>query len=323
MSVSSANDVGVSIAEALPAGAAVEVLRRIAGGTSHETWACDVTDGAGLHPLVVRREIGDGVLDGNGDAEFALLRRLHALGAPVPRPWLRIPAREGYPAMTLLERIAGEDLRKLLARGAVPDRRALGLAVVSIQAKLHAIDGRRELANELPRAASEIDDWAARIAAHRSGPEPLLTAAVSWLRAHAPRAAERALVHADFKANNLLVSPDGRVTVIDWELAHAGDPIEDLAWTLFWDTEHDVVPGLLDRSEYLAAYEHASGRSVEPSALFFWELFSLVKLAAIFLAGVRPGMERRPTLMMLGRATPVLEARIAARLIEALDRGLA
>ena len=143
-----------------------------------------------------------------------------------------------------------------------------------------------------------------------------------------PRAA---LVHGDFKANNLVTDAerlwqDKSATVLDWEMAHVGDPIEDLAWTLLWSTAHDLVGGLLNRAEYLAAYEAASGHAVEAARLAYWEIFACVKLAAIFIAGVRPtadGQALRPMLVMLGRAIAVIEQALARRLQRVLCAGFA
>ena len=140
------------------------------------------------------------------------------------------------------------------------------------------------------------------------------------MASHAPAPVTPALIHGDFKANNVLVNGTGAATVIDWEMAHLGDPVEDLAWTLLWTTRFDLVEGMLPRAEYLTTYERASGRVVDPARLFFWELQALVKLAAIFLAGVRPGAPPLPTLALLGRATPYLEHAIAVRLREAIER---
>ena len=115
---------------------------------------------------------------------------------------------------------------------------------------------------------------------------------------------------------------DKSATILDWEMAHRGDPLEDLAWTLLWSTPHDIVGGLLNRAEYIAAYQAASGDAVDAARLAYWEIFACVKLAAIFIAGVRPSSDahaRRPMLVMLGRAVAVLEHDLAGRLRQALD----
>ena len=86
---------------------------------------------------------------------------------------------------------------------------------------------------------------------------------------------------------------------------------------MLWSTPDDLVGGMLAPSEFLAEYERASGTAVDRSELHFWKLFSLVKLAAIFLKGIRSGPEDRsprPLLLMLGQALPCIEEAMAALL---------
>jgi aminoglycoside phosphotransferase (APT) family kinase protein len=292
----------------------VDDLRRIPGGASHETWSCDLRDGTRVYPVIVRRDIAGGLLENDGAEEFALLRTLHELGQPVPRQWLRAGG------LTVMERVPGQDARKLMAddeRGF--DTRALGLELVSVQAGLHAVDWRNHR-SLLPAPADEVERWAGVVEEHRGGAAPLLVAAISWLRANAADPAPPVVVHGDYKANNLLVSREAGVTVIDWEMTHLGDPLEDLAWTLLWDTRYDLVGGMLPRADYLRAYEHASGSTIDQEALFFWELHALVKLAGIFLTGVRRGAAQLPTLQMFGRSIPHVDHQIATRLGLALGR---
>lgn len=298
-------------------GREVEVrdLRRIPGGASHETWSCDVHDGARVHPVIVRRDIAGGLLETDGPGEFALLGTLHELGQPVPRQWLRTAD------LTVMERVPGRDARKLMADSEREfDARDIGLQLVGIQAGLHAVDWRNHLSRALPAPVDEVERWARVVDANRVGAEPVLAAAIYWLGANTPDPAAHVVVHGDFKANNLLVSRDAGAIVIDWEMTHLGDPLEDLAWTLLWDTPYDLVGGMLSRADYLCAYEQASGTTIDPEALFFWEVHALVKLAGIFLTGVRPGAAQLPTLQMLGRSIPHIDRLIAARLGLALER---
>ena len=59
---------------------------------------------------------------------------------------------------------------------------------------------------------------------------PALELGARWLDAHRPAPGPRVTVHGDFRLGNLLVGPDGLRGVLDWELAHAGDPAEDIGW---------------------------------------------------------------------------------------------
>lgn len=300
--------------------------RRLSGGASHETWAFDVKfadDSRPPLPLILRRNFSHDLIDARLDSEFALLEALHRHGQPVPRPHAiaHDVTGMGTPFM-LMERAAGLDLRKALAQaGTTHDRDALARTLVEQQAAIHALPWRGALANILSApenaAVNELERWVAVIEKLPRASSPLLAAAIAWLRTHLPPGRDLCLVHGDFKTNNLVLSGDGEVTILDWEMAHLGDPIEDLAWTMLWDTRDDLVGGLMPPADYLAAYAEASGAAVEPQRLQFWEIFSLVKLAAIFIAGITPardGSTPRPMLVMLGRALPWIDARIAAQL---------
>ncbi|HVV11881.1 phosphotransferase family protein [Amycolatopsis sp.] len=295
-------------------------LSKLAGGASHETWGVDVHDheGDGTRRFVLRRELEHGPLDGDLQQEFDLLVALHERGLPVPRPhWCEVrDSPLGLPFM-VIDRVPGVDVRKALADPErTPDREELGLRLVRLQARIHATPVP-EGWGAVSAPSQEVERWADAIDAATKEPGPLVAGALEWLRTHAPAPGPVGLVHGDFKANNLLFGSDGVVTVLDWELAHLGDPVEDLAWTMLWTTGFDLVGGLLSEPAYLRAYEAVSGRAVEPSRLAFWRLLALVKLAAIFLTGaVAPddGRAVRPTLQLLGRAMVHVDHRLAGAL---------
>ena len=305
----------------------IAALRRLAGGASHETWAFDlVANEAGVRSttaLILRRDFDQALLDANLSHEFELLKHLHAQGAPVPRARWCVSADSplATPFM-IVERANGVDIRKRLTDPArAPARNTLGRALVATLAALHRMPIDAELercldAERVPGAAREVARWAAVIARDQDSPQPLLRAALAWLHAHLPAASRPVLVHGDYKTNNLIFATDSTV-VIDWEMAHLGDALEDLAWTMLWTTEYDLVGGLLSRQAYLDAYVAESGQEIDSQRLFFWEMLALVKLAAIFLSGARQGTRvghARPMLAMLGRALPWIEVRLAAQL---------
>ncbi|MBI2799425.1 MAG: phosphotransferase family protein [Gammaproteobacteria bacterium] len=312
----------------------VRELRRLTGGSSHETWSFDVVrEKAPSEPLgyVLRREFERSSNTQPLDTEFALLQRLFDRGLPVARPaWCALnEAAFGAPFM-IVERVAGVDLRKhLAAKGETVDRPALGIVLVDQQVVIHRV-ALDDLGDVLPgscaaSALAELRSWTAMIdAAGASNTRPLLSAAVLWLQANAPTLKRLSLVHGDFKANNLMLAEGGHTTILDWEMAHVGDPIEDLAWTLLWTTQDDLVGGLLSRDEYLNAYTAASGIPVDAQRLFYWEMFARVKLAAIFLSGAHPVSRRqpvRPLHALLGRALPVLERDLARMLPRCFGEG--
>lgn len=288
----------------------IEGLKRLTGGASHETWAFDAiaSDGS-RHQLILRRDVEHGLINGALQAEYALLERLHAAGLPVARPWKCAAGRGelGAPYM-VTSRMGARDLRKQLARdGNTIDRRALGRELVAVQAAIHAA-GAGDGPDEDPLAR-----WTPLVETCEPV-RPLLAIALDWLHRNRLPPSKTVLVHGDFKANNLVFGDAGAITVIDWELAHRGDALEDLAWTLQWTTNDDIVGGLLSREEYLDAYARLAGEPIDARRLHFWEIFAQLKLAAMFLAGVVPraqGRPVRPVYAQLHRALPVLEGRLA------------
>ena len=301
-------------------------LRRLTGGSSHETWAFDAktkSDGGQTdRRFILRREFEQPLFDMSMTTEFELLGRLHRAGLAVPQPHFVWPGdmATGAPFM-IMERIVGLDMRKAMAANCNHDRRrAIGMALVDSLAVLHAqpVDALRDILRDASRSPrQELERW--RTIVNRSGySSAALHLALAWLESHCPANAAPVIVHGDFKANNVLLGESTRPVIIDWELAHIGDRLEDLAWTMLWTTPDDLVGGMMSPAEFLEQYEHASGTQVDRRVLHFWKLFSLVKLAAIFFKGIEPGPKcrpPRPTLLMLAQALPCIEEAIAALLL--------
>ena len=112
-------------------------------------------------------------------------------------------------------------------------------------------------------------------------PRPVFELALRWLRDHDPGPSEEVtLVHGDFRHGNLIIGPDGVRAVLDWELAHIGDPMEDLGWICvnswrFGEIDKPVG-GFGSREELFAGYE-AAGRRVDPERVMFWEVMGTLR----------------------------------------------
>jgi aminoglycoside phosphotransferase (APT) family kinase protein len=139
-------------------------------------------------------------------------------------------------------------------------------------------------------------------------PLPAVEAGLRWLRLNAPPPVEPRLVHGDFRLGNVIVDEHGLAAVIDWELCHAGDPAEDLAWLCIrsWRFGNDDLPvaGLGELEPFLDAYEAAGGARPDPERWRWWSAMGNVKWAVIcarqahdHLTGARPSAE----LASLGR----------------------
>jgi hypothetical protein len=113
---------------------------------------------------------------------------------------------------------------------------------------------------------------------------PALEFGARWLAAHRPHGGDTVTVHGDFRCGNLLVGPEGLRGVLDWELAHAGDPAEDIGWLCApaWRFGGPgEVGGFGTVPELLTAYEEAGGVAVAPERVHWWQVYATVKWAAI------------------------------------------
>ena len=113
--------------------------------------------------------------------------------------------------------------------------------------------------------------------------------AAEWLRDHLPPPPPRTvLVHGDFRPANVLVENGAFAVLLDWELSHLGDPLDDLGWytTPLYAREH-FIPGVWEQADFLRRYTGLSGIAVDPAALRFWQVMSTFRLAVIALTAVR------------------------------------
>src|SRR5439155_1441324 len=129
----------------------------------------------------------------------------------------------------------------------------------------------------------------------RTDDVPELERVARWLGEHLPPAAGAAVIHNDYKYDNLLLDPADLtriVAVLDWEMATVGDPLMDLGTTLgYWVEATDPeglrqvatgptdVPGSPTRQELVARYQERTGR--QPGNVLFYYCYGLFKIAGI------------------------------------------
>jgi aminoglycoside phosphotransferase (APT) family kinase protein len=138
-------------------------------------------------------------------------------------------------------------------------------------------------------------------------PHPAFELGFRWLEANRPPPSGRVVVHGDFRNGNLVVGPEGLRAVLDWELAHLGDPLEDLGWLCVraWRFGGPgPVGGFGEREELYAAYEAAGGRPVDPEVARWWEVLGTLKwgvMCIIQTATHLTGQTRSVELAAIGR----------------------
>ena len=108
-------------------------------------------------------------------------------------------------------------------------------------------------------------------------PQPMIDYTARWLQENLPEHYDNALVHNDFRNGNFMVDRNGIVAVLDWEIAHIGDPMRDLGWicTNSWrfGVTEKPVGGFGEYEDLFRGYESVSGEPVNPDHVKFWEVF--------------------------------------------------
>ena len=310
-------------------GITVSNLYRIPGGQSRETWSFDAAwnqkGEETRQGFIMRRDPDASLLESNLEGEFRVMNAVFGHGVPIPKVyWHETDTAILDRPFALMERLDGCEASptKVLMDGAfIGGRARMAAEFAEILARVHAIDWRAAglgfLGAPDPESCglTEVKKWEAIVAQESLEPQPVLRAACRWLRRHQPKPAQRlVLVHADYRTGNFLAAPTGEIVgILDWEMTHLGDPLEDIGWACIrpwrWiGTEH--IGGLLDRADFYRMYEAASGITVDDESVRFWEVLGNVKLAAIFLTGGRSyceGRTRSAMMAFLGRNVRRLE----------------
>ncbi len=299
------------LAHQMPQAGEIEVsgLWRIPGGASRETWSFDATwrEGKALagRGFILRRDPEASLLETERYVEFRVYEALKDSGVPVPDVyWLEEDPKWLERPFFVMGRLPGEASPQQLVAGVLDvDIEAIAQQKVEILGRIHNLDWQA-LGLEflgVPEAPDrcgdhEIDRWEKIMRQHALEPQPVLELALAWLRGRRPVAQRIALVHGDYRTGNFLVEKDRITGVLDWEMVHLGDPLEDVAWGCVrsWRWAGDArVGGLMLRDEYYRRYEEASGFSVDREAVRFWEALGNFKWAIICLTGARSFAEGR------------------------------
>lgn len=235
--------------------------------------------------------------------EYRILSHLVEVYPKVPRPLAYCEAASvlGAP-FYVMERVKGVILRATPPTGLVlsPDvMRRLSESFVDNLVELHAVDYEAARLGDLGRpegyVGRQVKGWAERYKNARTDDIPEVERAAGWLAEHMPPEAGAALIHNDYKYDNLVLDPEDLshiLAVLDWEMATIGDPLMDLGTTLgYWIDPDDpdelqalqlgltTLPGNLNRLQLVERYAEKSGRDV--SHLLFYYVYALFKIAVI------------------------------------------
>jgi len=293
----------------------VDELGRIYGGSSQETFRFRArwSDGATTveKRLILRRDAPAGLVVADRDLEFNVYQALAGQGVPIPgvyyleldatwleRPFFIMDMCPGKPGNPFLpadpydghsETIAGQ-FWTIMGRLAALDHKEVGLA------------GLRNGGVSEGFWSLELNRWEGILDDNEGLIEPAVRGAMRWLRRNPPpEPAKPAIVHGDYRSGNFLFTPDGQISaILDWEMCHVGDPLEDVTWAIdpFWPISRH-----LSLDEGLVLWEASSGMTVDRNALRWWQLFSAVKACVIWTTAASSyasGKNREMTIALSG-----------------------
>ena len=297
----------------LPGFRKLRSFARLSGGASQETYKIVVDTADGERTLALRRNAGgvwnDEVLPGRAgiETEALLMRLAKQAGVPEPEVLAQLEKNDELGQGFFMQWLDGETLGARIVRkeSLAGVRPRLARQCGEILARIHAIpvdtSGLADALQQVdPRAFVEQTLAGYKLLAT---PQPMIDYAGRWLLEHLPENPRTTLVHNDFRNGNLMIDEAGVVAVLDWEIAHLGDPMRDLGWmcTNSWRFGRDDLPvgGFGTYEDLFAGYEAVSGVAVDPEHVLFWEVFGsfwwavgCLGMAHAFRDGPDPSVER-------------------------------
>jgi aminoglycoside phosphotransferase (APT) family kinase protein len=235
--------------------------------------------------------------------EYRVLSKLHIAYPQAPKALLYCedPSVLGAP-FYLMEQVQGIILRRDPPEGlGIPAEtaRQLSKAFVDNLARLHGLDyttvGLADLGKPQGYLDRQIGGWIERYRGSKTHDPPEVERISAWLNEHRPRETSSALIHNDYKYDNVVLDPTDItriVGVLDWEMCTIGDPLTDLGTALaYWVDPQDpeelqrirwgptTLPGTLTRAELVGRYAQTTGRDI--SNMVFYRVLALFKVAVI------------------------------------------
>lgn len=284
----------------------------LTGGAASSTWRFSVENKQAQQILILRLaqgapQISTGL---NKRIEADVQRAAIAGGVPAANILFVLQPEDGLGDGFVMEYLQGETIPQKLLRDDryAQARQHMTRQCGEIAARIHAIDPTRLQDLPLFSAEEQLAEYE-RIYREFGESIPTFELALRWLERRLPRTTEWRLVHGDFRNGNFLVTPeDGITAILDWELAHRGDALEDLGWLCVnswrFGNRDRPVGGFGGRQELYDAYQAASGRSVDTAHVHYWEIFGTLRWGIMCLHlsfGHLQGSERSVERAAIGR----------------------
>ena len=294
----------------------IEDLEPLSGGASADTWSFDAECRGKRYELILRLAPPqkDRIrLDRMTEAKLLCLAG--EAGVPVPKILFQVEEEDEVGLGYAMERISGETIaRRILRDDRYAEARSrMARQCGEILCRIHSMDTTTLPPLKEQPAATLVDQLYSMYKAF--GQElPVFELTFRWLQDRLPEISPLRFVHGDFRNGNFIVGPEGIRAVLDWELAHLGDPMEDLGWICVnsWRFGNIDLPvgGFVHRDDLFAGYEDAGGGTVDPGEVHFWEVFGTLKWGLITILQAFThlgGAKRSVELAAIGRRTSETE----------------
>ena len=315
-------------------------VERLSGGASQETYRIEIETDQGHAALAMRRAAGgvEGELSEQHPgllAEATLMRVAKQHGVPEPEVYHVLEPADGLGAGFIMQWLDGVTLGAKIVKAPELDevRPRLAFLCGEILARIHQIDlassGLDQLLQDLSPEQYVRQTWERYQLLET--PQPMIDFTARWLLDHLPSDYTPALVHNDFRNGNVMMDANGVVAVLDWEVAHIGDPMRDLGWMLThsWRFGRSELPvgGFGQSEDFFAGYSSITGQAVDSAAVKFWQVFGsfwwavgCLGMAEHYRNGPdqsveRPGIGRRSSECQIDCANLLIPGRI--ELVEA------
>jgi aminoglycoside phosphotransferase (APT) family kinase protein len=267
-------------------GDSVREVTRLSAGATQEIWRFLLEKDGVRIPLILRRAPGGTRVSESAvglEVEARLIEAAGAVGVPVPPVRHVLEPEDELGRGFIMGFVEGETLGGRIARNEIlaPARVFLARQCGEILARIHTIDPD---GFPMLRRFAPAEQVAQYLEVYRATgwPRPVFDLAFRWLEQNCPPAPEHPrLVHGDFRNGNLMIGPDGVRAVLDWEIAHVADPMEDLGWICVTPWRFGVIDkpvgGFGTREDLWAGYEAAGGAPVNRAHAKFWEVFGSMR----------------------------------------------
>ena len=267
----------------------VSNLEPLTGGASKEIWKFEVSNAKQSTKMILRRGSGiEGPLAIKTADEARIQKEVIKVGAPVPIILAVSKNEEELGDSYIMHFVEGESIARKILRDKEYKK---ALPILAYQcgeaiAKIHNVDINNFSFLPKKPAEDQLEDLYSTYQSFEQ-PSPVFEYAYLWLKEQDFGNFQESLVHGDFRLGNIIVNADGLQSIIDWELAHIGNPLQDLGWVCgnSWrfGKNNKVVGGFGELEDLLEGYNSVSKFKVDKEMVRCWQVFGTFRWGVICL----------------------------------------